>query len=195
MVAELLALRREINDHSRRQGQLLMLSAVLFVATELFSLNSSSRESKRSALIYPIISTFIAELCYDSGAAIQLLAQYIEDRLEPKLPGTGWEKWLTSSGVNDPIVSRRLHRAESFFVTTQCASIVLYAAGAFGRFCNDDKKAADFMAIILFTTAVLATLRTIGHDVPLRSDAKDIAQVKVAFDELMGRVGFGKQEE
>jgi hypothetical protein len=180
---EFLALRQEIAGHSKRQTDVFVTALVLFSLMATVALTIGGK-SKRLLLLYPFVAMFLTELCYDSGEAIHLIAQYIADKTESRFAGMAWEKWLTSSGVKDPIVSLRLHRNRVFFVATQLGSFAIYFIGGASAVRGGNLKDFSPSSLVLLVIGLGATARTYTLRLPVRDDARKSVHVGTLLAKL-----------
>lgn len=184
-LAEFSALREEIVAHSKRQSELFLIALLLFSGMSTVALTKGGK-SKRLLLLYPFVAMFLTELCYDSGEAIHLIGRYIEGKTEPRFAAMAWEKWLASSGIRDPIVSRRLHRNRAFFIATQLGSFAIYLIGGASAARGGNLKDFSPSSMLLFSIGLAAMARTSNLQLPVRTQALEVDILNKTLRALWG---------
>ena len=90
-IEEFKSLRSEIELRIRLRSQLLAISLTLFGVLATLNIKGTPIEL---LLLYPLLAAFIAgEWCYHD-LRIFAVADYIKKRIEPKVPGIGWQHYL-----------------------------------------------------------------------------------------------------
>jgi hypothetical protein len=123
ILAEFNSLRTEILNRSNAQQQMLYLA--LIAGGALTPIGVQTQEIA-VLLIAPIIAFFLSVRYADHGAHISRIGTYIEEKIEPRLPGLGWERWLHKeaspslgqTGILEMISSRGL------FITIEILPVV-----------------------------------------------------------------------
>jgi hypothetical protein len=84
------------------------------------------------ALMYPIVSLFLAASWTQNDISIKLIGKYIRDEIEPQVPGLKWQTWRVAyASTSTSVFGLRLTSlsAAGVFIITQAVALTIGFAG------------------------------------------------------------------
>lgn len=122
MKLEYTALRSEIVQRIGLRQQLLSITLTIAGVMLGFGVNNGS-----IALVYPPIAVFLALAWSQNDTRIRDSATYIRNRLEPKVPGLGWENYVQEERKRtlDGRWRRTILSHGGVFLSTQLIAILI----------------------------------------------------------------------
>jgi hypothetical protein len=159
LLKEYEALRWEVVHRVVARSQIVLATLTLAGLIFGFGLGTAA-----VAFVFPIIATFLATAWIQHDARTREITTYIRERLEPKLPGMGWEAYrLQRTHRATRLGGMRLSvlSAGGVFFATQIVALVI----GFSRFATFTPAEWVFglIAVVFtaFTLFLLADLRKI----------------------------------
>jgi len=107
------------------------------------------------ALMYPIVSLFLAASWAQNDISIKLIGKYIRDEIEPQVPGLKWQTWRAAYASTSTLVfGFRLTSlsAAGVFIITQAVALII----GFSRF-----QSFTYIGWLMGGLSILFTLLTV----------------------------------